>query len=367
MQGAIIKGFLRNKLPYGLFIKIEILYGKYLKSFKKDEKYCHMAYFHSKNQKAKEKYCIFRGCKPGYGLFAAGLQYIFAYEFAKSKGYIPLLDLEYTYDFQQYNLGKENDWEYCFDQPITVKEALEKDYVLVEDTTIAWLDKTCIDINGKKGEHYIHMRKKDWRKYYANVNKYIKKCWLFKQEFLNEYTRKCGYEIQKKDRVLGVSLRERFSKDLYSKMKKATIEIYNDHPMNPGIQEVLKIVKEHVKKWNCNKIFLATAYRESLEIFQSEFGDNILYLERERESFEDVATQPDFWAMSDKEICEYSTNRLDVTRNMVISYAEEVLGLSNCDYLIAAVSSGSIAALSLNGGKYKDIYILPDKNKITRY
>ncbi|HBI63205.1 MAG TPA: hypothetical protein DDY31_18695 [Lachnospiraceae bacterium] len=48
-------------------------------------------------------------------------------------------------------------------------------------------------------------------------------------------------------------------------------------------------------------------------------------------------------------------------------YVEEVFCLSECDYFIGAKSSGTIAALSLNGGKYKDIYILPDKNKIARY
>ena len=52
---------------------------------------------------------------------------------------------------------------------------------------------------------------------------------------------------------------------------------------------------------------------------------------------------------------------------MTVTYTEEIIGLSKCDYLIAAKSSGSIAALAMNGGKYKDIYILPDKNNIERY
>lgn len=137
--------------------------------------------------------------------------------------------------------------------------------------------------------------------------------------------------------------------------------------MNPGIQEVLTIVKEYMSKWKCNKIFLSTVYRESIEIFKHEFGDDLLYLERRRASFEDVLTQPDGWSMSEKEICEYAASKVEDTKQIAIEYVEEVLGLSECDYLIAATSSGSIAALSLNGGKYKDIYILPDKNRVIRY
>lgn len=219
MQGEIIKGFLRNKLPYRLFIAIEIMYGRYLKYWKKNGKDCHMAYFYRKKFNAKEKYCIFRGCKPGYAIFAAGLQYIFAYEFALSKGYIPVFDLEYTYDFRQHNFGKENDWEYCFEQNVSVKEALKKDFILVEDTTIGWLDKTCIDINGKRGDHYIHLRKNNWREYYANVNKYIQKSWIFKEEFINKYMKECGYIINGNNGILGVSLREAFSMDIHSKEK----------------------------------------------------------------------------------------------------------------------------------------------------
>lgn len=363
-----IKAFLRNKLPYRFFIEIEILYGKYLKLWKKNGKDFRMAYFYKKKFNAKEKYCIFRGDRTTYGIFAAGLQYVFAYEFARSKGYIPVFDLEYTYNFMQYNLGKENEWEYCFEQKVSVKEALKKDFVLVEDTTIGWLDKTCIDINGKRGDHYIHLRKNNWREYYANVNKYIQKSWIFKEEFLNKYKKKCGHIIKKHNGVLGVSLRETFSMDIYSKRKSvAAKKIYDDHPMNPGIQEVLTIVKEYMSKWKCNKIFLTTVYKESIEIFKHEFGDDLLYLDRRRGSFEDVLTQPDIWSMSEKEIYEYATGDVENTKQFAIEYVEEVFGLSECDYLIAATSSGSIAALSLNGGKYKDIYILPDKNKIDRY
>ena len=38
-----------------------------------------------------------------------------------------------------------------------------------------------------------------------------------------------------------------------------------------------------------------------------------------------------------------------------------------CTYFLGGPCSGSAVALTMNGGKYEDIYILEDKRKITRY
>lgn len=48
-------------------------------------------------------------------------------------------------------------------------------------------------------------------------------------------------------------------------------------------------------------------------------------------------------------------------------YAQETLMLSKCDYFIGAVSAQSAMALSINGGRYKDIKVLEDRNHIERY
>ena len=93
----------------------------------------------------------------------------------------------------------------------------------------------------------------------------------------------------------------------------------------------------------------------------------MIYVERERISLEDCVTEPDTWAMNDMELYKYIKSKPGYPRNSLVPYAEEVIGLSNCDYLIAMKSSGAIAALSINGGKYRDIEILPDKNQIVWY
>lgn len=366
---AEIRRLLR-KLPYETYVSFLQYYRKVTKFLKinKLEEY-RGAYFYKKDKNSKEKYCIFRMAAP-FGIFAVARRYVFSYEFAISKGFIPLMDFSYEYNFQQYNLGDENLWEYIFEQPITVKEALKKNHVIVGDLGAnEWSDEMCLDINGAKDDCFIHAKQKDWRNYYAKVHPYVKKCWLLKQNILDDYIEKCGYKIRIADKILGVALREEFASD--TNHSEEHLKMYNIHPSVPGVEETMGIVKEYMKKWNCNKIFLSAQCKESLDLFLDEFGeDRVIFLVRERMSVQEFSKMPrKLWEMNEKEFYEYS-HRISVEeaiKNTTIPYVEEVLGLSECDYFIGAKSSGTIAALSLNGGKYKDIYILPDKNKIARY
>ncbi len=365
----VIKTFITEHISYRLYKEAETFFRDRL--MKDKEKRSFYAYFAKKDtqkSKEKERYCILRFRVPTYMIFAAAIQYVFAYEYIESKGYIPVIDMEWEYLFRQFQLGKDNLWEYCFNQRVTVEEALKKDYVLAETFGMpgTWLNQMCVELNGKKDDHYIHAVQDNWREYYTKVNKYIKKSWLIKPELVKEYQQKYGCKIKEEDLVLGVALRESFSADAYNKMHEESQKVYDNHPMCPGIIETLEIVKKYIKQWGCNKIFLSTIFQESLELFLQEFGDSVIYVDRDRNSLNDYKKNPDGWAMNNKEIYEYHQRNSDI-RNMTVTYMEEIIGLSKCDYLIAAKSSGSIAALAMNGGKYKDIYILPDKNNIERY
>lgn len=361
---------LLTKLPYELYIDFLLGYGRINRSLRRSqEQEYKSAYYYRKGRSAKEKFWIFRISPPNYGIFAVAIHAIFVCEFARSKGFIPLIDYEFAYNFQQYNLGKENDWESIFEQPITVREALDKDFVFVDRFgVIEYLNKMCKDINGDRNDCWLHARQDNWREYYANVNPYVKKYWILKKDICDEYRRIWDSKIRSNDKVLGIALREEFSTDV--KKLDEEIEIYNNHPAVPSIEETLRIVKDYMEKWQCDKIFLSTQYKESLELFLKEWEqDKIVYVERVRINMDFLLECPsNIWDMSEKEYYDYShTIESEERQETQRQYVEEVFCLSKCDYFIGAVCSASIAALSLNGGKYKDIYILPDKNKIDRY
>lgn len=361
---------LLKRLPYELYIDFFLGYGKICKFLRRNqEQEYKLAYYYRKNKSAKEKYCIFRISPPSNGIFAVAIHAIFECEFARSKGFIPLIDYEFAYNFQQYNLGKENDWESIFEQSITVKEALTKDFILVERFgVVEYLNKMCMDINGNKNDCWLHARQDDWREYYTKINPYVKKYWVLKKDIRDEYRHIWNSKIRNGDKVLGIALREEFSTDV--KHLEKHIKEYDKHPLVPSVAETLQIVKKYMEKWQCNKIFLSTQYKESLEVFLKEWGqDKIVYLERVRINMNSLLEYPtNMWNMSEKEYYDYRhTIEGEERQESQRRYVEEVFCLSDCDYFIGAVCSGSIAALSLNGGKYKDIYILPDKNKIDRY
>lgn len=361
-----IHTFLKKCMPYEWY---QILYIKYIHARTKDKEQAYkLPYFHSR-KRSKEKYCIFRITRV-YGLFAAAKLNVFAYEWAVSKGYIPLVDYEYEYCFKTGQMGAENVWECVFEQPISVKEALRKDWVLVKgiDRTDKWLSSTCMDINGDEEDFRIHIVTDRWREYYAKVNGYISKSWRFRQDLLEEFEREYGTFFQTSS-VLGVALRENMSVDaekIRESVNAGTVRVYRNHPKTIGVMDVIKLVREYSDSHNCSRIFLSTMYEESLKAFIEAFGQKVVWIERERQSM-DIIKNADFERnIEEQYYYAKATYSQEQEKEQNIAYAKEVLGLSRCDYLIGAPLSTTTAALSLNGGKYKDIYILSDLNK-SRY
>lgn len=332
------------------------------------DSFLHETHFLRKN-KCDKKYCVLRFDFPGRSLFSTALSYIFMYEWAVDRGYIPVVDMEYVHSYMQGRIGEDNKWEYCFQQPVSVKEMKNQNWVLIKGgfgISNSWMRKTCMDINGIKDDVHIHVTEKNWRDYYANINKYVKKCWIFKDSLLEEFENKYGNKLKNADGVVGVFLRENFSNDFYESLSDIEKKIYDKHPRVPNIERIIIIVKEYMDKWKCKYILVSSLYQDSVDKFRAVFGDAVFTIDRERKTLEEsINTRPINFDMTDGEIY-HKSKHIDY-REMLISYVQEVIGLSRCDYLIAAKGGGAAAALSLNGGRYKDICILADTNESKWY
>lgn len=322
------------------------------------------AVFFSKG-KSEKKYCIVRYTYPVFALMAAGIQYIFCYHQLVERGYIPLIDIEFAYSYRQGRLGENNIWDLCFEQPISVKEAVDQAYVLATGGLFSYSDapRVCLDINSDMNDHFIHVRKDNFREYYAKVKKYVAPIWKVKPEIILELEEKEWNKV-KGYRVLGVFLRESFTKDISPK-NEADKAVYGNHPLLPGVREIVGIIKTGLQDWNYDFIYLSTMYEDSLQIFREEFGDKVVCIERHRLHFSDEPILS--FDMSEKELYEQYLINQHVDEKITRTYLEEIIALSRCDYLIGGASSGMAAALTMNGGKYEDIYILEDARKIQRY
>lgn len=357
----------RRILPNKIF---RICWKWYIKSNPKYDEYRYRYEYFVSRKKSNEKYCIMRYGEM-VGIFSAAFEYLYAYDWAIANGYIPIVDHEYEYCFQINNFDEDNMWEYVFEQPISVSEALKKDWVFVAEMNLGnmWRPQMCKDINGKRDDFRVHMVKDGWREYYAKVNQCISKSWKFRKELLEEFENEYG-AVFEKGNILGVVLRENFTADVEKLRDNANaVAVFREHPKTIGIEDTINLVKEYIASHNCSSIFVSTVFEESLSAFIEAFGNQVIWVERKRDKISLIRPSSHVWSMSEEERYLYgkSTQSTEEKRERCTTYVKEIFGLSRCDYLIAAPCSGSIAALSLNGGNYKDIYLLPDFNNAKSY
>ena len=325
--------------------------------------YPHAVFF--SKRKSKIKYCIVRYTTPTSDLLASGIQYVFCYHQLLKRGYTPLIDIEYAYSYKQGLLGEHNSWDLCFKQPITVAEAVKQPYVLAAGELFSYSDDSiiCMDINADANDHFIHVKKENYKQYYSKIQKYTQPIWQVRDELIAELDEEIWNRVSG-HRIMGVFLRENFSKDVpHTNMKDK--EVYSNHPMLPGIEETIEIIKNQLAAWKYDFIFLSTVYTDSLQRFIKEFGNKVLFIKRCRFNI-DEPPKANF-EMNERELYDGFLENKFFRENVYKTYLKEVVALSRCNYLIGGASSGMAAALVMNGGKYEDIYILEDKRKINRY
>lgn len=223
---------------------------------------------------SKKTYCIIRIEYPIHSLFTAAKRYIFAAEYVRSKGMYPIMDLEWDVGFKR-GILKENIWEEVFYQ----KKSRD---ILNENATIivckvsegaGWYSSmTCMDINGNLSDPNIHAKEEGWRNYYNNINKYIKKYMKFNQKLVREVEDSCTELFRDGEVVLGVAMRETFSREFYSQLNSSEArKLYAWHPCGPNVDEVMHLVEECMTKWNCNRIFWERYMQTPLSDFKNVF------------------------------------------------------------------------------------------------
>lgn len=365
MSGA---GFIISKIPHHVYHRLYIRSYPYLRGVDEERKASFdYPYFIAKKKGSKEKYCIFRYSMPTYNILAAGRQFLFAASWAEKKGMIPLLDLELEYEFETYRIAESNLWDDFFNQPITVAEALNKDWVLVESFHSWGMDFKPFDtkINGKKGDYTLHLETEDWRNYYVKAMPYVNKYWSFRGDILERFSKCREEKIKNGNGVLGILLREELSADAdqYLSSKEAQA-VYNRHPKTIGVKQVIKQTKKYMEQWGCDKIFVATQYQDSLKEFQKEFGEKLIFINRERRQLEQLRHENSVWGQTSREYWEYYNQEKirQEAHEKTEAYLQEIYILSECQCFLASKCSGAIAALCFNGGRYREFACLQDVN-----
>jgi hypothetical protein len=243
-------------------------------------------------------------------------------EYAEKKGYIPVIDLK---NFRsQYvsaeNSGKENVWEYWFEQPeeYNLQDILKSKYVIKSRCAISPNRKCKIRYFDYKNEERV-------KKLRSIYNKRIK---------INETIKKRISEIQNRligdKRVLGIMCR---GTDFT--MLKPYL-----HPVQPNPQDIINEAEIVMKKRNCSHIFLATEDTDIHDLFREKFGDIVLSVPQIRFTEKDLGAKGSLSDLSDSE------NR----REIAFSYLASMYILSKCPCFISGITGGSLVVKIMSGG-----------------
>lgn len=266
--------------------------------------FCNDIKLHLGDKNEKEIFYILRVSDPisGWGnIIPSILQGI---TYAKENGYIPIVDMQY---FQNQYLemekhGKENAWEYYFEQicNYSLEEVYSSKNVIISG----------IYTNGSM--------KKDYRDIQYNQ--------ITKLKFEQEY----NHIFPKKQKVLGLVYR---GTDYYS--------AYN-HPIPMEINEYISKIKIVMEKSGYNYIFIATEVQEVIEAFKKEFGEKVLYTDQERYSINERRL-----------LYKVHFNRDNDAYLKGLEYLEVLELLARCDALLGPPIATTKLAELINDGKYE--------------
>lgn len=261
--------------------------------------------------------------------------------YAVEKGWVPVVDWENYGPFphgEDYPVnGTKNCWEYYWEQPssYTLSEVYQSKNVV-------------LSIRNTRDNPYTPSAF-----FHAPLQKqaedYAKRCPKYDQLIkLNHCTDEYIRRKQKglfppNARILGVSVRG------VSYGILATSKDIGDHPVQPDFKKLIESVKIALEEWEMDYVFFACELESAVEMMRESFKEKLIVFDRKR--YQKPPTREDVDNGNDPLYVpgqRYQTN---------LDYLTEIVLLSRCTSLLAAMSGGVRAALIWNNQKYEKIKI----------
>jgi len=264
------------------------------------------------------------------GLMATLDSILMHIRYAVERNFIPIVDMQNypNCHLPETMLGKENAWEYYFEQPcnFSLKDIMEAKNIVL----------------GKMG--YRPFKNTDMQNWQSNLFDKDKKHFLEYKEYFEKYVRINKTTLQ----ILNKRKNDLFGdkgKILAVKCRGTdyTIQKPKDHRILPTPNELATKVREVMQNFNFDFIFLATEEQDALELFKTQFGEKLLYLDEQRVSLKEVELNGG-WLRN----VEFSNN---------LEYLTSVYLLSKCNGFIGGVVGGTFGAYLLRDKPYEYEYL----------
>ena len=263
-----------------------------------------------KGDPTKPTYYICRRDSTTVGLFGRFNLIAGQIIYAMSKGWIPVVDMQnYKNPYlPPAKFGKENAWEYYFEQPrrVGLEEAYSGENIVLSTNTVKPYPSHSVNFLSNKNNAL-----KNWREL-------IKLGLLkIKPERMAEILAVREKLFSPEDKVLGVILRG----------TDYIVRKLPGHPIPPTVELALSTVSQKLKEWNCNKIFLATEDKSIVEKFKNHFGTQCVIFDR---------VYVDYNPETDKSVAYSRVDRENDYFLQGKDYLTQIVLVSMCDSLVAA-------------------------------
>lgn len=334
-----IKNFVRGILPKSVWKVIRLLNKQYRDDRIRD--------FKGKKRKAMrgfknsdKTYYLIRRVSPVEGHYSIMLSMLGYLKEAEEQNMIPVVDMKHYYNIiwqHEDRKGKDNAWEYFFEQPahVSLEDIKGCRHILMSDGYNA----SYVPSNKETCFHRDEIAM--WNRIY---HQYIR----FNPETAAR-VKSLEEELRvSQRRILGVSIRREMNYHRYKKSAE-----FSGYAIPPELRQVIDDVWKFLKEWNCDYVFAVTDDDEFTHVLQEEFGELLLLCNRQRFIiFKDgQPAEEQQWYYDESGDIEKQKKRHGM------DYIAEITVLSKCTSLICSRNSGNTAAIIINGNQYEHLKV----------
>lgn len=282
------------------------------------------------NDNPDKTFYVIRRARCQCGLFSYVTTNLGRIKYAIDKGYIPVIDMQNEYNtyLEDEKLGKENSWEYFFEQPCG--------YSLsdIKTSKNVILGNGLVDESFEYPDQLVPWNETEYNKWHDISGNYLR----IKAELINQFKDEIATNTIDFDnkRYIGVLARG---------TDYVTLKLHN-HPIQPLAEELAAKIDELLNTGAYDGVYLATEDQDIYCELKKRFGNRLCALDVKRYTKNEISNIND--VSSERENDRYLKG---------FEYLKSMWILTQCEAFVAGNVSGTIGVLLLNSNfEYKYVF-----------
>ena len=305
---------------------------------------------------AYPKVMVYQNQRRAPGLMTHAARVLCFSEYCERHGYQLVVDLKtyFNMNLSPDKVGKENSWEYYYEQPFPDAPPLDdvlkgSRFMLSPSSRKFLLDRDQRIQNSRFSKFPLRLKQTDFidssvpcclkrHDIYLRCCEACKKFIRFNKR-TKEYTDQEYEELLNGKRVIGVSIRG----------TDYSVKRTYGHPIQPEINDVIEKVNEYISLYGYDYIYLSCEEYAAVERFRSVFPGMVII--NNRKFFDNIdfkTSKTGVWA--------YGFDRENDAYLRGLEYLSSINLLSKCDALVGGINTGSQMAYIMNYDRYEHVY-----------